>query len=49
MAKAMTPLELSAFTFTGAEISYLLLSAGGGNPDILDIFKTLAVQEPRCL
>jgi fructoselysine-6-P-deglycase FrlB-like protein len=49
MAKAMTPLESSAFTFTGPEISFLLLSAGGGNPDILGIFQTLAVQEPRCL
>lgn len=49
IAKAMTPLESSAFTFTDGEITFLLLSAGGGNPDILDIFKTLAVQEPRCL
>lgn len=45
----MTPLEASTFNFTGADISFLLLSAGGGNPDILDVFKTLAVQEPRGL
>lgn len=49
VAKAMTPLEVSAFPLLGAQISYLLLSAGGGNPDILDVFNALVVEEPRRL
>ncbi|MEO8350638.1 MAG: sucrose-6-phosphate hydrolase [Chthoniobacteraceae bacterium] len=49
IAKAMTPLESNSFPLTDPEISFLLLSAGGGNPDILDVFHTLVVREPRRL
>lgn len=46
IAKAMTPLESTAFAFAGRDVSALLLSAGGGNPDIVAAFKSVVVQEP---
>jgi hypothetical protein len=46
MAKAMTPLESKAFTIAGTNVSTLLLSAGGGNPDIIDAFENVVFQEP---
>lgn len=49
VAKAMTPLEACTYPLAGPDISFLLLSAGGGNPDILDVFKNLVVEEPRCM
>jgi len=46
IAKAMTPLESRAFTLADAGVSTLLLSAGGGNPDILGAFENVVFQEP---
>lgn len=46
IAKAVTPLESRVFTLIGADVSILLLSAGGGNPDILDAFENVVLQEP---
>ena len=49
IAKAMTPLEATTFTFGRASMTALLLSASGGNPDILDAFKKIVVKEPAHL
>jgi len=49
IAKAMTPLEVSTFPLTNANTSFLLVSAGGGNPDIMNAFKHVVGREPRRL
>jgi len=46
IAKAMTPLESRAFAVAGVDVSTLLLSASGGNPDIIDAFENVVFQEP---
>ncbi len=46
VAKAMSPLESFAFAIANADVSVLLLTAGGGNPDILSAFESVVVQEP---
>lgn len=48
-AKCATPLEMLVLKGLRPEESFLLLSAGGGNSDILAAFKQLAVREPRHL
>jgi len=47
LAKAVTPLEL---VWSGVkDVSVLMLSAGGGNPDIIGAFKQIAAREPQRL
>jgi fructoselysine-6-P-deglycase FrlB-like protein len=46
IAKAMSPLESNAFAVATADVSFLLLTAGGGNTDILSAFESIVVQEP---
>jgi len=48
-ARAATPLDVRQDDDVLRETAYLLLSAGGGNGDILDVFRHLVVREPDAL
>src|SRR5947209_7936706 len=49
VGKAITPLELSYSRDTIRQAAVLLLTAGGGNPDILAALKVAAEAEPMQL
>ncbi len=48
-AKALTPLDAALSNLNWGTASALILSARGGNPDILGVFRRLAVAEPKSL
>lgn len=47
VGKAITPFELVSSTSGVKDVSLLMLSAGGGNPDIIGAFKHIVAKEPR--
>lgn len=49
IARASTPLELLALDNAIRRSGVLLLTAGGGNPDILNAFRVITKSEPRSL
>src|SRR5947209_11059769 len=49
IAKAVTPLELVSSAPSVKDVSVLMLSAGGGNPDIIGAFKKVVAREPQRL
>jgi fructoselysine-6-P-deglycase FrlB-like protein len=49
LARAMTPLELTWSNTNLRELTVLLISAGGSNPDIIGAFKQVVVREPKHL
>src|SRR5438067_354109 len=49
IAKAVTPFELVSSTSGVKDVSVLMLSAGGGNADIIGAFKQIVAREPQRL
>lgn len=49
IAKAVTPFELVSSTSGVKDVSVLMLSAGGGNADIIGAFKRIVAREPQRL
>lgn len=49
IAKAVTPFELVSSASSVKDVSVLMLSAGGGNPDIIGAFKQIVAREPQRL
>lgn len=49
LARAMTPYELANSPVHLGELNLLLLTAGGGNPDILGCFESCVARSPRHL
>jgi hypothetical protein len=47
VAKAVTPFELVSSMSGVKDVSLLMLSAGGGNPDIIGALKQIVAKEPR--
>lgn len=48
-AKAVTPLDAVLSTSNLNEVAVLVLTAGGGNPDVIGAFRDIATREPRYL
>src|SRR5256885_11356534 len=49
IAKAVNPFELVSSASSVKGVSVLMLSAGGGNPDIIGAFKQIVAREPQRL
>lgn len=49
LAKSLTPLEAALSALNWSSVSALLLTARGGNPDVLGALRHIAAREPHCL